>query len=178
MNNLVFKTCFLPNVYLIEQMGHHIALTIPQPRLHVWQISVTMLQSMNQTLQHIRCCIKAFWKVTFQLFENTTPKWKKEKILTRSEVRRWGHGPICWWVSLCETTGRHSFGQGGVGGCHFLVERKRERESYQRKHLCFFNREMERWRYGSSKPAGCAKTAYTHPDIDAHVRTPSHTQKN
>lgn len=65
MNNLVFKTCFLPNVYLIEQMGHYIALTIPQPRLHVWQISVTMMQSMNQTLQHIRCCIKAFWKVTF-----------------------------------------------------------------------------------------------------------------
>lgn len=22
MNNLVFKSCFLPNVYLIEQMGH------------------------------------------------------------------------------------------------------------------------------------------------------------
>lgn len=33
MNNLVFKSRFLPNVYLVEQMGHHIALTIPQPHL-------------------------------------------------------------------------------------------------------------------------------------------------
>lgn len=58
----------------------------------------------------------------------------------------------------------------------WLRERERERERYQRKHLCYFNREMERWRYGSSKPAGCAQIACTHPaNTDTHVQPPPHT---
>lgn len=31
-DNLVFKTCFLPNVYRIEQTEHRVALTILQPQ--------------------------------------------------------------------------------------------------------------------------------------------------
>ena len=44
MNNLVFKACIPPNVYLIEQMGRRTALTILQLCLYACEVSVRMMQ--------------------------------------------------------------------------------------------------------------------------------------
>lgn len=73
-------------------------------------------------------------------YSHRTPEQKKTNklILTGSGICRRGHGTICWQVSLCENAGCHSSGQGGVDGCHFLVESKREIVLSGKKHLCFF----------------------------------------
>lgn len=176
MSNLVFKSCFLPNVYLIEQIGQNIALTILQTRFFGWQSSVSMMQFQSYNSWVITNLIlhQSFMKKqTNSNFKAL--QMKNKKILTNTSILGWVHGMICWQVSLSEAA-THSFGWVGVDGWDFLVRVTERDRGLSEETPCFFNSKMEKWLYRSSKPAGMAMSlhpiTHTHTDRKTHGYIP------